>query len=172
MTVRDQKSSFARKRSNDDGPRNHLALRIPASTRVSGKLVRTVALHNEHSKRFGSVLFAKFGAPIASKTLQILNDQIRERQQTLLIVVSKVGKSFTAHQAPLASVFSQHPSSEHERFVPDYYKKLGQVTSAWFRLDGPFVDCNLERFRLSSTKRTLLDVVTVCRTPAMLVEEF
>jgi hypothetical protein len=172
MTAANRKSNSIRDRRRDDAPHYHLVLRIPASARVAGKVINAVSCHNEKFTQCNAVLFAKFGASVVSETLDILNNQIRRGRKTQLVVISKVRKSFIAHHARLGAVHLRQPPPEYERFVPDYYQDLQQVPSLWFRLDSPFEACDLKDLRLASNKRSLLDVIRECRTPAMLVEEF
>src|SRR5277367_1252293 len=91
--------------TNDATGRSHLVLRIPEKTLIAGRRMRTVDLHNEAFKQAGSVLFAKFGASLVSNTTKRLRTQIANKYATKLIVVSKVGQAFSAHQAQLSSVF-------------------------------------------------------------------
>jgi hypothetical protein len=160
---------------NELEPSVHLVLRIPVTTRIAGKVVDTVSAHNETFKAFNVALFAKFGASIVAKSLDNLNRQIGNGVETRLILVSQVRRkalrSFTAHQARLASIYPKHLPSEYESFAPSYYKDVEQVPSTWFRLSCPFKPCDLQGLRLASNKRSLLEVIRECRTTAMLVEE-
>jgi hypothetical protein len=151
--------------------RRHLLLRIPMRTRIDGRNIETVNTHNNTVKERGAVLFAKFGASIAGDKFSVLNEQITDGRKTWLIVVSKVGNSFVAHRAHLASIHIGQPPSEYERLIPAYYRSLHNLPKVWFRLDHLFEMCELDHLRLVSSKRRVLEVIAECRTPAMLVEE-
>ena len=148
-----------------------MVLRIPLVTQVGSQKIKTIDAHNEVCRSMGEVLFGKFGAAIAGKTLESLRAQISAGIDTRLILISKVdNKSFVGHQSTLVGIFSNDQVAEVKRFTPPYYAALGLTPGIWFKINKPFEACQLASIRLHSNKKNLLEVASACRTPAMLVE--
>jgi hypothetical protein len=145
----------------------HLVVRIPLVSRVQGSSINTVEAHNEVAKKLGTVTVAKFGKPGALDLVEKLTQQMG---RTSLILVAKRDSHFLGFQSRLSSVVRGKPTAKMMSTAPTYYANIREVAGLWFTVTGPFTDCDLAVFRLSSNQRPLLDVLRECRTPSMLVE--
>jgi hypothetical protein len=157
-------------RPRSDDRTAHFALRIPRITRVEGQNIDTIEAHNEVAKKFGQVALAKFGKAGANTRFEMLLHQIESGSETLLILITKQGDHFLGYQSPLSSIYRGNPTAIIRRAMPAYYSKLDQIGTLWFSVDSPFTRVDLTKFRLLTNRRPLLEVISTCRTPSMLVE--
>jgi len=62
------------------------------------------------------------------------------------------------------------PTQEILSAAPEYYKHLDESPQLWFLVESSFKQVDLAKFRLTTNQRPLIDVISECRTPSMLVE--
>jgi hypothetical protein len=154
----------------------HFLLRVPRLTRIEGSAALTINTIDAHSKRIqelGRATIAKFGKPPPASTVERLKKQIKEGKRTYLILVVKSAgtrKTHLGYQTEIASIRLGAPTDEIKNSAPTYYRELGYGAGLWFTVDAPLAPSDLSRFRLVTNKKPVLDVITKCRTPSMLVE--
>jgi hypothetical protein len=154
----------------------HFLLRVPRLTRIEGYAalaINTIDAHSKTIQKLGRAAIAKFGRPPPASTVELLKKQIKEGKRTyLILVVRSAGtrKTHLGYQTEIASIRLGAPTDEIKNSAPTYYRKLGYAAGLWFTVYGPLAPSDLNRFRLVTNKKPVLDVLTKCRTPSMLVE--
>jgi hypothetical protein len=161
--------NWALKMSAEENQIVHLVLRVPLITRVQGRPINTIEAHNEIIEKMGRVSLAKFGQAGTRARSEKLKAQIERGVETLLILVVKQGARHLGYQSPLASIHYGKPDNQILSVAPPYYATLGPA-GLWFIVTSPFVTSNLDDFRLATNRRPVANVVSECRTSAMLVE--
>jgi hypothetical protein len=153
----------------------HFLLRVPRLTRIEGYAALTINTIDAHSKtiqELGRAAIAKFGKPPAASTVELLKKQIKEEKRTYLILVVKsvTRKTYLGYQTEIVSICLGAPTDEIKNSAPTYYRELGYAARLWFTVHTPLAPSDLSRFRLVTNKKPVLDVLSKCRTPSMLVE--
>lgn len=149
----------------------HIALRVPLVTSVGGHKFSTVEIHSRIVEARGRVALAKFGQAGTDARVGQLQAQIERGVRTLLILITKREKEFIGYQSELRSVHRGKPTLEILSAAPEYYSQLDLDPQLWFLLENSFKQTDLAKFRLTTTQRPLIDVISECRTSSMLVEE-
>jgi hypothetical protein len=147
----------------------HIAIRVPLVTRIYGQGYNTIQEHNAVVSKLGRVAFAKFGQAGTASRAERLRQQILRGQKTFLIAVVKREDSFFAFEARLGEVHFGPPTAQLSEWSPPYYKKIQEIPSLWFVLNGPLKAIDINLYFLLSNSRPLLDVVRESRTASMLV---
>jgi hypothetical protein len=161
---------------SSEGKPIHFLLRVPRLTRIEGYAAFTIDTIDAHSKtiqELGQATIAKFGKPPPAPTVERLKKQIKEGKRTYLILVVKSARTRRSHlgyQTEIASIHLGAPTTEIKKSAPTYYRELSYVAGLWFTVYGPLAPSDLSRFRLVTNKKPVLDVLSKCRTPSMLVE--
>jgi hypothetical protein len=155
----------------------HFLLRVPWVTRIEGhptRAINTIDAHSKKIRELGYSTVAKFGRPSPAHTIQRLNKQIHEGRCTRLILVVKTvvkrGITFVGYQSEISSIRAGPPTTEIKVSAPSYYQELSYAAGLWFIVRTPFAICDLTKLYLASNKKPVLDVLSKCRTPSMLVE--
>lgn len=150
-----------------------LVLRVPEYVRVApGRRISIIDEHSRVANEHGQVLFGKFGAALGRARLQSLEASLKTDWPPRLIVVIK-RDDFVGFAAILTGVDNNAPAQAENCFVPRFYKSLEEhqdVPSTWFKLVSVFEPVDLSRFSLTTSGRSLLDVISETRTTMMLVQ--
>jgi hypothetical protein len=149
----------------------HIVVRVPLKTRIEGRVFHTIDAHNAIVDRLGYAFVAKFGAAGTEGRAKKLRDQIVSGQRTNLIAVGKRDGSFIGYQAKLYGVVIGKPTQEKLSASPPYYSDMESEGRLWFQITERFAPTSLQRFKLVTNGRPLLDVLSECRTSSMLVSE-
>lgn len=98
----------------------HLVIRFSDSMFEVGNVVD---LHNNVTKKCGSVWFGKMGQTISQKRVELINNQIANSVDTYLYLVKGNRRKSTAYQAKIISVSKTTP--DQTDMFPDYYTDKG-----------------------------------------------
>lgn len=141
----------------------HLLMRLPALDRKSAKLI---AEHNEMIDFQGGILLGKFGAGISRRSEAIVSKQISNGKNIQLFLAQRAGSSYLGYKAKISEIYSDYREYRGELKLPSYYQER---PSSVFVLSGKLENADLSNLLLESNERPLLEVLSITRTPVMLV---
>ena len=98
----------------------HLVIRFSDSMFQVGNVID---LHNNVTKKQGSVWFGKMGQTISQTRVDLINTQIANNGDTYLYLVKGNRRKSTAYQAKIISVSKTTPDKTD--LLPDYYSEKG-----------------------------------------------
>lgn len=147
----------------------HLVLRAPYSVRIGGKSYKLIEEHNRVVEEHGQALLAKFGVLPGHSRLERLRKQVKVGNETRVFLAFKRGGKFCGFSARIADLFEEEPPSELQRLIPVYYEEIQICGRLWLLLTEPLSPCSLRGLYLFSNGRDLVEVMSECRTSAMLV---
>ncbi len=82
-----------------------------------------IDLHNNITKKRGSVWFGKMGQTISQERIDLINNQIENSIETYLYLVKGNRRKSIAYQAKIISVSKTTP--DQTDLLPDYYTEKG-----------------------------------------------
>jgi hypothetical protein len=156
----------------------HIILRIKASIKIQGQMLDVVTEHNKVFNESGSVWVGKFGASWHKPKCDDYNNAISHGQKIYLYLVTKNESGFIGYRAKICEVILS--DCKRTLIYPEYYHLLGRQPilldtalaakpSMWFHLSEPLRLHALEKLKLFTNKRPLIDVLKECRSTLMLV---
>ena len=109
----------------------HLVVRFSDTMFDVGNVITR---HNNIVSAHGAVWFGKLGQTISQMRMDMLNEQIKKKENTFLYLVKGNRRKSTAYRAPLLQVIKEKP--EEKALVPPYYteKDLLQHMKAWMKI--------------------------------------
>ena len=149
----------------------HVVLRIPRRHRIDGETYDPIREHNRIVRKYNNVVVAKFGSHrLANSSTIEVREQIAKGRRCCLFLVIKDRGQFFGFRAPLVEV-SVGPLGSDTAGIryPTYYARVEAGTAMYFVVSDEFLPADIEGLLLASNERKLLDVLSECRTPLMLV---
>ena len=141
----------------------HLLMRLPA---LDKKSARHVSEHNEMLEFQGGILLGKFGAGISRRSEAIVSKQISNGVNIQLYLAQRAGSSYLGYKAKISEIYSDYREYSGSLKLPNYYRER---PSSVFVLSSKLEDADLSNLLLESNERPLIEVLSVTRTPVMLV---
>ncbi|WP_146747656.1 hypothetical protein [Paramagnetospirillum kuznetsovii] len=148
----------------------HIAIRSPLSIKLGSKKFNTVGEHNAIVNSCGSVLFAKFGLKPDGKKIKSLSRHVLLNETTNLYLFSRCGDGIIGHFSEISAIYEENPPNEFKHLIPEYYSLIDAPRRLWFLLSREITETPIDRLKLGSSGRGLVEVVSECRTSAMIVK--
>jgi hypothetical protein len=148
----------------------HLILRTPERAVVAFR--KSISIVDEHNKLWtanGEVLLGKFGMPLASRVTMLLRSRLTLVHPPKLFLVMKSKGNFFGYEAEMSRLVDGCPPDSVQHLIPSYYTLLSDTPQSWIGLRTPLKKGDLSQLSLLSSGRNLLNVLSECRTAAMLV---
>ena len=141
----------------------HLLMRLPA---LDKKSARHVSEHNEMLESQGGILLGKFGAGISRRSEAIVSKQISDGGNIQLYLAQRAGSTYLGYKAKMSEIYSDYREYRGELKLPSYYEER---PSSVFVLSGKLEKADLSNLLLESNERPLIEVLSITRTPVVLV---
>jgi hypothetical protein len=126
--------------------------------------------HNRLAKKYGRCWFGKLGRLPERNKLNLFRQSIQEYQNTQLFVASKTKEGVQSYHSHIYTVEWDTFKPDIER-VPLYYRYLIPEINLWLEI-GQFNSTSvrtLESLHLASSGKSLLAVLSSCRTSLLFV---
>lgn len=110
----------------------HLVIRFSDALFNVGDVV---AKHNDIVNAYGKVWFGKLGSPLSYDRVNLINNQMERKVNTLLYLIKGTRKKSTVYQANIFEVTRDFPKKEN-KLIPKYYveKEILKFINVWIKV--------------------------------------
>lgn len=109
----------------------HLVVRF--ADLISG--LNTIKVHQDIIARHNAVWMGKFGKPLGTSKIRVLNNQIKKRIPTYIFLVTKIKGKYYWYKGTLLHIADESPTTQ-KGLIPRYYQEhnLLRLISLWMKL--------------------------------------
>lgn len=131
-----------------------------------------IEFHNIIQKNNGDVFFGKNGRTFDLKKINFLMEAIKNKSSVYFILVQRKKTEVNAYYAPLFNIYGRG-YIPNINLVPQYYRNSVSDINTWFQIGclKEMSNKELQKFKLITNERPLIQTILTCRTALMLVKK-